>query len=64
MKIFENLNWLRVDNSVIGLKSIKDDEPEQITTQKIYFGDYSSMFKFDLNKGINPMVGQNLYYLS
>ena len=64
MKIFENLNLLRVDNSVIGLKSLKDEEPEKIATPKIYVGDYSSMFKFDLNKGINPMVGQNLYYLS
>ena len=64
MKIFENLNLLRIDNSVIGLKSIRDEEPDKISAPKIYVGDYSSMFKFDLKKGINPMVGQNLYYLS
>ena len=64
MKIFDNFNFLRFDNSVIGLKSFNQDKQDEIANPKIYTGDYSSMFKLDLDKKINPSVGQNLYYLS
>ena len=62
MKIFDNLNIFK-NNYVIGLKSFKEDKSE-IINPKIYTGDYSSMFKFNLDNTINPSVGQNLYYLS
>ena len=64
MKIFDGLSLFKKDNSVIGLKSFKTQEPENISNPEIYTGDYSSMFKFDLDKRINPSVGQNLYFLS
>ena len=63
MKIFDSFNFFRIDNSVIGLNSFKNSQ-EEISSPKIYMGDYSSMFKFNLDKKINPLVGQNLYYLS
>ena len=62
MKIFENLNIFK-NNYVIGLKSFKEEKNE-ILNPKIYTGDYSSMFRFNLDNTINPSVGQNLYYLS
>lgn len=64
MKIFDCFNFLRIDNSVIGLRSLKQNNNEEINNPKLYTSDYSSKFKFNLEKRINPMVGQNLYYLS
>ncbi|MBQ7450885.1 hypothetical protein IJS77_05645 [bacterium] len=64
MKIFNNFNIFKKDDNVIGLKSFEQEENDNISNPKIYMGDYSSMFKFNLNKTINPSVGQNLYYLS
>ena len=64
MKIFDSFSLFKKDNSVIGLKSFKNEQQDNISNPKIYTGDYSSMFKFDLDKRINPSVGQNLYYLS
>ena len=63
MEIFSNLNIFKND-SVVGLKSFQKDKEENISNPKIYTGDYASMFKFNLDKTINPSVGQNLYYLS
>ena len=64
MKIFENLNIFRNDNTVIGLSTFKENRNLQ-TVQTVYTGDYSiSMFKMNLDKKINQQVGQNLYYLS
>ena len=63
MKIFDNLNIFKND-IVIGLKSFKETETDEISNPKVYTGDYSSMFRFNLDKTINPSVGQNLYYLS
>ena len=64
MKIFDSFSLFKKDNAVIGLKSFKPQESEDISNPKIYTGDYSSIFKFDLDKRINPSVGQNLYFLS
>ena len=64
MKIFNCLNIFNNDNTIVGLKTFKEEQQDDITNPKIYTGDYASMFKFDLNKTINPSVGQNLYYLS
>ena len=62
MKIFDKLNFLNNENQIIGLNAFKNSEKS--STQKIYTGDYSTMFKFNLNNSINPSVGQNLYFLS
>ena len=64
MKIFNSLNILKNEDSIVGLKSFKQKEKEDINNPKIYMGDYSSMFRFNLDKTINLSVGQNLYYLS
>ena len=40
------------------------EKNDEIKNPTIYTGDYSSMFRFDLDKRINPSVGQNLYFLS
>ena len=64
MKIFDTFSLFKKDKAVIGLKSFQKEEQENISNPKIYTGDYSSMFRFDLDKRINPSVGQNLYYLS
>ena len=64
MKIFDNFSLFKKDNSVIGLRAFKKEEQENISNPEIYTGDYSSMFRFDLDKRINPSVGQNLYFLS
>lgn len=63
MKIFDNLNIFKND-IVIGLKSFKADKSDEISNPKVYTGDYTSMFRFNLDNTINPSVGQNLYYLS
>ena len=64
MKIFNNFNIFKKDESIVGLKLFKQEEKEEIKNPQIYTGDYSSMFKFNLDKTINLSVGQNLYYLS
>lgn len=64
MKIFNNLNIFNNESTIVGLKSFNDEKSDDIVNPKIYTGDYSSMFRFNLNKTINPSVGQNLYYLS
>ena len=64
MDIFKNFNIFKNNNQIIGLKSLKQEETDEIKNPTIYTGDYSSMFRFNLNKTINPSVGQNLYYLS
>ena len=64
MKIFKNFNIFKPDNTVVGLKTFKQEENDNIKNPTIYTGDYSTMFRFNLNKTINPTVGQNLYYLS
>ena len=61
MKIF---NIFKNEQSRVGLKPFKQEENDEIKNPTIYTGDYSSMFRFNLNKTINPSVGQNLYYLS
>ena len=63
MKIFNNFNIFKND-SVIGLKNFKQPKPDDISNPTVYTGDYTSMFKFNLEKTISPSVGQNLYYLS
>ncbi len=63
MQILNHFNIFKND-AVIGLNSFKKDKSDDISNPKIYTGDYASMFKFDLNRTINPTVGQNLYYLS
>ena len=63
MKIFNIFNIFQ-NTSVIGLKAFKEENKDEIANPKVYTGDYASMFKFNLDKTINPSVGQNLYYLS
>lgn len=64
MEIFNNLNIFKNDKALIGLKPFKNEESDDIKNPTIYTGDYTSMFRFNLDKTINPKVGQNLYYLS
>ena len=61
MKIF---NFFKNEQSIVGLKPFKQEENDEIKNPTIYTGDYSSMFRFNLDKTISPKVGQNLYYLS
>ena len=61
MKIFK---FFENNQSIIGLKPFKKEENDEIKNPTIYTGDYSSMFRFNLDKTISPSVGQNLYYLS
>lgn len=63
MKIFNNFNIFK-NNDVIGLNFFKKEKTDEIANPTVYTGDYSSMFRFNLDKTINPSVGQNLYYLS
>ena len=64
MNILDKINIFKKDSQVRGLSAFKKDDNNKIANPKIYTGDYSSMFKFNLGKTINPSVGQNLYYLS
>ena len=64
MNIFDNLNIFKNDREFVGLNAIKQDSNDAVSNPKIYTGDYSSMFRFNLDKRISPSVGQNLYYLS
>ena len=64
MEIFNNFNIFKNDKALIGLKPFKKEESDDIKNPTIYTGDYTSMFRFNLDKTINPKVGQNLYYLS
>ncbi len=63
MKIFENFVFFQ-NNSAVGLSSFKENDNSKIDIPQIYMGDYASMFKINLDKKINPTVGQNLYFLS
>ena len=63
MKIFENFGFFQ-NNSVVGLSSFKEKENSKVENSEIYMGDYATMFKINLDKRINPTVGQNLYFLS
>ena len=64
MNIFANFNIFKNDSQIVGLSSFKKESADEISNPKIYTGDYTSMFKFNLEKSLNPSVGQNLYYLS
>ena len=64
MNIFDNINIFKNDRQFVGLSSIKEDDIDKISNPSVYTGDYSSMFQFNLDRRINPSVGQNLYYLS
>lgn len=63
MKIFENLNFFRQDIQIVGLTALRQ-QPQEIENPEIYTGDYAALFKFQLDRKINPAAGQNLYYLS
>ena len=64
MNIFDNLNLFGRDNQVVGLMAFKQLQTQEIENPEIYTGDYAALFKFQLDKKINPAAGQNLYYLS
>ena len=64
MEIFKNFNIFKSNDAAVGLKPFKKEENDEIKNPTIYTGDYSSMFRFNLDKTISPKVGQNLYYLS
>ncbi len=64
MKIFNILNIFGKNNAVNELNSSNQVRRNNNLNPDIYTGDYSSLFRFNLDKTINPKVGQNLYYLS
>ena len=64
MNILDKINIFKNDRQIVGLSAFNKEKDDSLSNPKIYTGDYSSMFKFDLEKRINPSVGQNLYYLS
>ena len=64
MNILDKINIFKNDRQIVGLSAFKTEKEDNLSNPEIYTGDYSSMFKFDLDKRISPSVGQNLYYLS
>ncbi len=64
MKIFDNFNIFKKNEQLVGLSSFKQEQKEELKNPKIFTGDYASRFQFNLDRRINPSVGQNLYFLS